>query len=197
MHGDHIGCRRNEPDRREVLARIIAEIVKQAGSGPQRRIRDQEDGVAVGRGFRRGPGGDRAAGARSIVDDDLLSQRFAHLVGDAARRRAGAAAGSERNDECDQTVRVALRDSRMRRQKRAGDENPSSQHQDWSGSQRALRMQSWHFGLSLQGSAVRGARHRPLERARRRRHGRACPGHPRLRRGTKTWMPGPRPGMTT
>src|SRR5260370_30406884 len=27
------------------------------------------------------------------------------------------------------------------------------------------------------------------------RHGRACPGHPRLER--KSWMPGPMPGMTT
>src|SRR3954454_23725306 len=31
-----------------------------------------------------------------------------------------------------------------------------------------------------------------------RRHGRACPGHPRLAccEKSKTWMPGPRPGMT-
>jgi hypothetical protein len=31
------------------------------------------------------------------------------------------------------------------------------------------------------------------------RHGRACPGHPRLSCsiGTKTWMPGTRPGMTS
>src|SRR5689334_18371503 len=29
-----------------------------------------------------------------------------------------------------------------------------------------------------------------------RRHGRACPGHPRLSIGAKTWMPGTRPGMT-
>src|SRR5688572_2512063 len=30
------------------------------------------------------------------------------------------------------------------------------------------------------------------------RHGRACPGHPRLARGAdaKTWIPGTRPGMT-
>src|SRR5216684_7000650 len=28
------------------------------------------------------------------------------------------------------------------------------------------------------------------------RHGRACPGHPRLDRRKKTWMPGTRPGMT-
>src|SRR5580704_6370747 len=28
------------------------------------------------------------------------------------------------------------------------------------------------------------------------RHGRACPGHPRLRFASKTWMPGTRPGMT-
>src|SRR5215467_11988458 len=28
------------------------------------------------------------------------------------------------------------------------------------------------------------------------RHGRACPGHPRLRSARKTWMPGPWPGMT-
>src|SRR5262245_9770368 len=31
------------------------------------------------------------------------------------------------------------------------------------------------------------------------RHGRACPGHPRLNghSGLKTWMPGARPGMTS
>jgi len=30
------------------------------------------------------------------------------------------------------------------------------------------------------------------------RHGRACPGHPRLYRSeSKTWMPGTRPGMTS
>src|SRR5689334_9990460 len=28
------------------------------------------------------------------------------------------------------------------------------------------------------------------------RHGRACPGHPRLAARSKTWMPGTRPGMT-
>jgi hypothetical protein len=35
--------------------------------------------------------------------------------------------------------------------------------------------------------------------SRRIRHGRACPGHPRLifRWNEKTWMPGTRPGMTT
>src|SRR5262245_32074778 len=33
------------------------------------------------------------------------------------------------------------------------------------------------------------------ERTVLRRHGRACPGHPRLRT-RKTWMPGTRPGMT-
>ena len=33
-------------------------------------------------------------------------------------------------------------------------------------------------------------------RQRSRRHGRACPGHPRLNRPMKTWMPGTSPGMT-
>ncbi|TGN84227.1 hypothetical protein EOW77_0022495 [Bradyrhizobium yuanmingense] len=29
------------------------------------------------------------------------------------------------------------------------------------------------------------------------RRGRACPGHPRLASGTRAWMPGTSPGMTT
>src|SRR5450756_1290023 len=39
----------------------------------------------------------------------------------------------------------------------------------------------------------------PTTRIRISRHGRACPGHPRLSclRHQKTWMPGTRPGMTT
>ena len=37
---------------------------------------------------------------------------------------------------------------------------------------------------------------KPLPRRDASRHGRACPGHPRLRKESKTWMPGTRPGMT-
>jgi hypothetical protein len=37
MHRDHVRRRGDEPDRLEVLARIVAEIVKQAGSGAERR----------------------------------------------------------------------------------------------------------------------------------------------------------------
>jgi len=39
----------------------------------------------------------------------------------------------------------------------------------------------------------------PSARRRDARHGRACPGHPRLAYANvklKTWMPGTRPGMT-
>jgi hypothetical protein len=43
-------------------------------------------------------------------------------------------------------------------------------------------------------SGFRKMRARRLTASESARHGRACPGHPRLVR--KTWMPGTRPGMT-
>jgi hypothetical protein len=48
-------------------------------------------------------------GAAAIVDDDLLAERLAHLVGDAARGGAGAAARGERDHQGDRARGVALR----------------------------------------------------------------------------------------
>jgi hypothetical protein len=86
MHHDQVRGRGDDADRVEVLARIVAEVLDEAGRRPNRRAGHHQQRVAVGRGLRDRAGRDRAAGAAAVVDDDLLAEDFAHLVGDAARR---------------------------------------------------------------------------------------------------------------
>jgi hypothetical protein len=70
---DH-GHGRDQPDRREVLARI------EAGIGVETRIdRDgsgmaEEQRVAVGRTLDEGAGADQAGAAGAVVDNDLLTE---------------------------------------------------------------------------------------------------------------------------
>ncbi len=112
MHHDQVRGRGDDADRVEVLARIVAEVLHEAGRRPDRRAGHHQQRVAVGRGLRDRAGRDRAAGAAAVVDDDLLAEDFAHLVGDAARRGAGAAAGRERNHQGDRPRGIALRGRR-------------------------------------------------------------------------------------
>ncbi len=76
----------------------------------------------------------------------------------------------------------------LARGKKLHDKRDTEKKRDWQRDQaRILRDRG--RGLSRQKAAT----HRPI------RHGRACPGHPRLerdRRRRKSWMPGTRPGMT-
>jgi hypothetical protein len=112
MRHDHVGRGRDQADRIEILARIVAEIVKQARRRPDRRAGGHHDGVAVRHALRDRARRDRPAGAAAVVDDYLLAERLAHLVGDAARHRAGAAAWRERNHERDRAGRKGLSDRR-------------------------------------------------------------------------------------
>ena len=59
------------------------------------RDRDDEKRVAIRRRFRGEVGADHAAGAGAVIDEDLLSEPLAELIGDdaaddvVASRRAG------------------------------------------------------------------------------------------------------------
>ncbi len=118
MHHDQVRRRCDEPDRREVLARIIAEVLEQAGRRADGRARHHQDGVAIRRHFRGGARRNRAAGAAAIVDDDRLAQHLAHLVGDITQRDAGAAARRERDHERDRSLGIGLRCRRRGSQRR-------------------------------------------------------------------------------
>ena len=71
--------------------------------------------VAVRRALRHRAGADGAAGAAAVVDDDLLAEDLAHLVGDGAADDRGRAAGRERDDQRDRPVRIGLRGGRSER----------------------------------------------------------------------------------
>ena len=132
MHDDHVGRGRDQADRIEVLARVVAEVLQQARRGPDRRAGGHQDGVAVGRALGDRARRDRAAGAAAIVDDDLLAERLAHLVGDAARRGAGAAAGRERNDERDRARRIGPAQPQVRRPQSQRGKQDEARRAKWS-----------------------------------------------------------------
>ena len=147
MHRDQVRGGGDQPDRIEVLARVIAEVLHQAGRRADRRAGDHQQRVAIGRGLGDRTGRNRAAGAAAIVDDDLLAERLAHLVGNAARGGAGAAARGERDHQGDRARGVALRRGGRRRRQHADDAE--------QGKQRPTA----HLGVSnLLGRAVRQRR---------------------------------------
>ena len=73
------------------------------------RNRGEEQRVAVGRGFRHILGGDGAARADAILDDELLPECSGEPGGKDSRLAVGVAAGGEREDELHRTLRPALR----------------------------------------------------------------------------------------
>ena len=99
----------DQADRREILARVVADI------GVERRIDRERAGaaeaerVAVGRGFRDLARRDRAARPALVLDHDLLAERLAHLLGDDARHHVVAAAGRIRHHQRDRARGIVLR----------------------------------------------------------------------------------------
>ena len=134
MRHQHDRCRGDEADRREVLARIVARTGVEAGIDRRRAGMRHGDRVAV----RRGLGGDahpeHARRAAAVVDDDLLAETGAELVGDDARNRVDAAARRERHDHGDRPRRIlvlrrrALQGWRGKAQNDGGDKRSSALH---------------------------------------------------------------------
>src|SRR5262249_44205987 len=75
----------------------------------RKRRRSEQQGVAVRRRARDGLGADVAAGARPVVDNDLLAQQLRQASSDDTGRGVGASTGRERRDQPNGTVRVSLR----------------------------------------------------------------------------------------
>ena len=72
------------------------------------RDRHHQQRVAVGRGLGRHVGADAAAGARPVLDNDLLAQRLAELLGGHARQDVGRLAGRGRDDDAQRLGRPSL-----------------------------------------------------------------------------------------
>ena len=76
-------------DRREVLDRVVRQIAVHAFVRGV-RVRRQQQGIAVGLGFRDELRGADAARAGPVVDDELLAEHRRELFGDGA---SGAGVG--------------------------------------------------------------------------------------------------------
>src|SRR5262249_39082952 len=102
--------RGDQPDRREVLARIEAGIGVEAGVDGDGSGVPEEQRVAVGRALDEGARADEAGAAGAIVDHDLLAERARKLLRDHARHGVDAAARRVRHDKGDDAGGIILRE---------------------------------------------------------------------------------------
>src|SRR5213079_1507345 len=119
IHHQHRRRRGDQGDRREVLQRVVAELLVQVRIHHVAADAGEEKRVAVGRRLRRELRADRAAGAGPVVDDDRLAKLRADLLRDRARHGVVAAAGREGDDQVDRLRRVlSERERRPEKQNR-------------------------------------------------------------------------------
>ena len=105
MHQHDIAARRDQADRREILARVVADVGIERRIDRERARRDQKR-VAVGLGLRHLARRDGAAGAAAVLDHDGLAEARAHPLGDDARDHVVAAAGRVGHDQRDRVGRI-------------------------------------------------------------------------------------------
>jgi len=133
MHEQQGGRRCDQAERREILARVVAGIAEQAWPGRQRGRIAQQNRIAVGRDAMRDLAcrdGAAAAGG-AVLDDDLLAERCAELIGDRTCHDVIAAARRLRNDQRDRAARIGLRHRRCSAkhdQGRNRDDDPACRH---------------------------------------------------------------------
>ncbi len=113
-HGRHP---RHQADRHVILERIVGQILAEAGIDRDRADGGEEQRVAVGLRLGHGLRGDRAVGARLVLDDDGLAEISAHAFGQDTSDEVGVAAGREADHHADRAVGIVLR---LRRQERSG-----------------------------------------------------------------------------
>src|SRR5262249_61302598 len=108
VHDHDVRQRREQRDRREVLDDVVSEIGRDGG------IDGVGDGalqqrVAVVRRMRHEIGGDVAAGAAAVLDDELLAELLAERLRQHARGDVARGAGTEADDDAHRPRRIALR----------------------------------------------------------------------------------------
>ena len=78
-----------DPDRREIVLRIVAQIPIKGGPDADRTVGPKQNRIAVRRRMRHRLGADMAAGARAIVHHHLLAELARHGGGHCARQHVG------------------------------------------------------------------------------------------------------------
>ena len=102
------GTRHDARDRRDVADEIEIELVVERRVDRVRRA-DQEERVAVRRRAHDRLGGDIAAGARPVLDDEWLAEPLRQPLTDQAREDVGRAAGGKADDDAHRPRRIGLR----------------------------------------------------------------------------------------
>ncbi len=92
----------------------------------------EQQGVAVGRGFGGDLDAEAAAGAGTVVDDDLLAERFRQPLAEQAAEHIRAAAGRVWHDEGDGTIGIGLGRQRGARERNEGGESKLCRQHDVS-----------------------------------------------------------------
>ncbi len=106
----------------EVLDRIVARIGIDDRRDHMRRDAGDHEGVAVGLHMGRLLRADDAAGARLVLDEELLLESLGQLFGDDAAKGIGAAARREGRDDLDRPRRPLLGGRRRDRQQEGADD---------------------------------------------------------------------------
>ena len=92
MHLEHQRCHRDRGDRDKIPLPIIGLALGDLGCEQHGAVGADEQGVAVGFGFRERLAGDQATGASLVLDDERLAELRLEPVGDDARRAVDIAA---------------------------------------------------------------------------------------------------------
>ena len=101
---DHERNRREHGHGFEILQRIERQLRVEADVGRKRSGGADTERVAVGRGLGHQGQADVAAGARPVVDDDLLAQAFIEARHQHADHGVGASAWRKGDDHADRLV---------------------------------------------------------------------------------------------
>ena len=103
-----------EPRLAKAVDRIVARIGIELLCVGERGIH-LEQGVAIGRGGRRGLGRDCRTGARAIFDNNALVETCRQALADQTAQRVGRRADAKRQDQLDRLCRIRLSGSAAHR----------------------------------------------------------------------------------
>ena len=109
MHDKQFRHRDRHRHRREVAIEIVRQLVVKIRIEREHRAAREIKGVAVGRRLRDVLGSEDAAGAGTVVDDDLLAGHLRQLLGNRAAENIRRTAGRKADDEANRLARIILR----------------------------------------------------------------------------------------
>ena len=109
VHRQHERERTDHRHRREVLHRVVGQLVVEAGIEGHRPACADEQRVAVGRGLRDKVGADDRVRARLVLDDEGLPEPLLQLRADQAPEDVVGAPGRKPDDEAHGLGRVGVR----------------------------------------------------------------------------------------